>query len=309
MKFTIPTVTTSFQALLTATEVTPGDGVCQSGIPDDSTDPIDCRFIRFFGEPAFNPNGVNTNANVPSCYPYSHGNCVVYSVIGAPGPAGFYSGFLKEKIAWNTVKPAPSGHVNSPRIYDDPSNDFDGTNYPHITDPINGPVIGNVFPYASGQPEDSQFVFDITTFFDPRPNTVGTDPTTGGGGTKTFNDYVIAFPLSLALVQQPINSDGSSIFNANRGVIPVKFTYSVDGAATCNLSPATILLTRLSGANPGGTVDESLYIMGPDNGSNFRISGCQYIYNLDAKSLGVGTYLVQISINSKVVGSAFFALK
>jgi len=51
--------------------------------------------------------------------------------------------------------------------------------------------------------------------------------------------------------------------------------------------------------------------MAADNGSNFRIdpTAYQYIYNLAASSLGVGTYRVDISINGSVVGHAVFALK
>jgi hypothetical protein len=51
--------------------------------------------------------------------------------------------------------------------------------------------------------------------------------------------------------------------------------------------------------------------MAADSGSNFRIdfTACQYIYNLAAKSLGVGVYRVDITINGLVVGSAVFALK
>jgi hypothetical protein len=45
-----------------------------------------------------------------------------------------------------------------------------------------------------------------------------------------------------------------------------------------------------------------------DSGSNFRISGCQYIYNLAASALGVGMYRVDISINGIMVGHAVFAL-
>jgi hypothetical protein len=51
--------------------------------------------------------------------------------------------------------------------------------------------------------------------------------------------------------------------------------------------------------------------MAADNGSNFRIdsTACQYVYNLAASSLGVGTYRVNISINGIAVGHAVFALK
>jgi hypothetical protein len=74
------------------------------------------------------------------------------------------------------------------------------------------------------------------------------------------------------------------------------------------LPPATIALTRTAGATTG-VVDESVYTGSADTGSNFRIDGCQYIYNLSASALGVGTYRVDIKINGSVVGSAIFQLK
>jgi hypothetical protein len=51
--------------------------------------------------------------------------------------------------------------------------------------------------------------------------------------------------------------------------------------------------------------------MSADSGSNFRIdsTACQYVYNLAASALGVGTYRVDISINGIMVGHAVFALK
>jgi Concanavalin A-like lectin/glucanases superfamily len=111
-----------------------------------------------------------------------------------------------------------------------------------------------------------------------------------------------------AQIQQPINSDGSSVFNVRRGVVPVKFTLTQDGTPTCALPPATIAVTRTAGGTTGA-IDESIYTGSADTGSNFRINGCQYIYNLTASALGVGTYRVDIKINGQVVGSAVFQLK
>jgi hypothetical protein len=115
-------------------------------------------------------------------------------------------------------------------------------------------------------------------------------------------------PTLAAQVQPPINADGSSVFNANRGVVPVRFTLTSNGTPTCALPPATIVVTRTSGSVVG-TVNESVYSNPADNGTNFRISDCQYIYNLDARALGVGTYRVDIVIDGTVVGSATFKLK
>jgi FG-GAP-like repeat len=112
-----------------------------------------------------------------------------------------------------------------------------------------------------------------------------------------------------AFVQQPINSDRSSIFNAKRGVIPVKFTLTQNGMQTCALPAATISVTRTAGGKLGA-IDEASFLSPADNGSNFRIdaTACQYVYILAAQSLGVGTYRIDISINGQVVGSAVFAL-
>src|SRR5207249_1826596 len=108
-----------------------------------------------------------------------------------------------------------------------------------------------------------------------------------------------------AQIQQPINADGSSVFSVRRGVVPVKFTLTQNGVATCALPPATIALTRTAGGTTGA-IDESVYIGPADTGSNFRIDGCQYVYNLSANALGAGTYRVDIMINGQVVGSAVF---
>jgi len=111
-----------------------------------------------------------------------------------------------------------------------------------------------------------------------------------------------------AQIQQPINADGTSIFNVRRGVVPVKFILTQGGVATCDLPPATIVVTRTAGGTTG-QIDESVYTGSADTGSNFRINSCQYIYNLSASALGPGTYRVDIKIDNQVVGSAVFALR
>jgi len=115
-------------------------------------------------------------------------------------------------------------------------------------------------------------------------------------------------PTYAGQVQAPINPDGSSTFNVRRGVVPVKFTLTQGGVATCDLSPATIAVTRTAGGVIG-EINESVYSGNADTGSNFRISSCQYAYNLNARALGVGTYRVDILIDGQVVGSAVFALQ
>ena len=97
------------------------------------------------------------------------------------------------------------------------------------------------------------------------------------------------------------------MFKARCGVVPVKFTLTANGAQTCQLPPATISLGRIAGTVVG-SIAESLYLMPSDNGSNFRTTDCQYIYNLGTGSLGKGTYQVNISMGGGIVGSGVFGL-
>jgi hypothetical protein len=130
--------------------------------------------------------------------------------------------------------------------------------------------------------------------------------------TGDDNVYAETFTLPAtttraATVQQPINADGSSTFTAKRGVVPVKFTLTDNGTPTCDLPPATITVTRV-GASTSQTVDESTYSSAADTGSNFRISSCQYIYNLAAHNVGPGSYRIGIVVDRQQVGNASFAL-
>jgi len=115
-------------------------------------------------------------------------------------------------------------------------------------------------------------------------------------------------PTFAAHIQQPINADGTSVFNVKRGVVPVKFTLTQGGVVNCDLPQATIALTRTAGGT-SGAIDESVYTGSADAGSNFRIDTCQYVYNLSASALGVGTYRTDIKISGNVIGSATFQLK
>jgi hypothetical protein len=143
---------------------------------------------------------------------------------------------------------------------------------------------------------------------DPRPGPTP-DPTTQTiyASVSSLSPFVIAKTTSAAHVQQPISADGSSVFSVRRGVVPMKFNLTLNGVATCQLPPATIAVTRTAGGTIG-SIDESVYSGSADTGSNFRISSCQYVYNLSASALGVGTYRVDIKIAGTVVGSATFGL-
>jgi len=128
----------------------------------------------------------------------------------------------------------------------------------------------------------------------------------GGSATATVTISVAAPPID-AHIGQPINADGSSVFKAGRGVVPVKFTVYSQGVQTCATKAATITLSRISNGTPQ-TVDEGTYNLSADSGSNFRISDCQYVYNLSLKQLPTGTYEAAIIIDGRQAGAGRFGL-
>lgn len=155
----------------------------------------------------------------------------------------------------------------------------------------------------------------VATYLGGTSGTVGEyNATTGGTINATLVSGLTA-PFGIAVgesysaqLQQPINPDGSSVFSVKRGVVPVKFTVTATGAATCQLPPATISLIRTAGTAPG-PIDQAMYLLASDNGSNFRVENCQYSYNLATSSLGAGTYTVNILIGGNIVGTGSFGLQ
>ena len=120
----------------------------------------------------------------------------------------------------------------------------------------------DVFIYGSGLPDGASGSFTVN------PTTTGNSTTLNINlGTTAPGIYRISvtspqlpqtadmvlniIPAYAAQIQQPINADGTSVFNVRRGVVPVKFTLTIDGVATCALPAATIALTRTEGGTIG----------------------------------------------------------
>lgn len=78
---------------------------------------------------------------------------------------------------------------------------------------------------------------------------------------------------------------GSNIYNPPTSLSP-----------TCTLPDATIDIFK-NGATTPLSIDEVAYNIPADTGSNFRVSSCQYVYNLSARALGAGTYSVYVNIS------------
>ncbi|HEY6385579.1 MAG TPA: VCBS repeat-containing protein, partial [Candidatus Acidoferrum sp.] len=62
------------------------------------------------------------------------------------------------------------------------------------------------------------------------------------GSVNSLSPFMIGEEEYTAQIQQPINADGSSVFNGKRGVVPVKFTLAAEGVPICTLPPANIVV-------------------------------------------------------------------
>jgi hypothetical protein len=193
--------------------------------------------------------------------------------------------FTHELLAGSPAIDAGDSSFTPPPFYDQR-----GPNFYRV---MNGRVDIGSFEVQSGPPPTS------TPTPTPTPTPIPPCATPTPTPTPT--------PACAAQVQPPINADGTSVFNARRGVVPVKFRLTCDGQPTCDLPPATIAVTRTAGGVIG-EINESVYSSQADSGSNFRTLECQYHYNLNSRALGAGTYRVDILIDGQVVGSATFEL-
>jgi hypothetical protein len=81
-------------------------------------------------------------------------------------------------------------------------------------------------------------------------------------------------------------------------------------APTCDLPPATLKITKISGTETGPVNEEPVQASLVDSGTQFRVVDCKYQYILSIPSLrGIGNYLAEIQIDGTTVGSASFDLK
>jgi hypothetical protein len=227
------------------------------------------------------------------------------------------AGVKSTVIFWRPVAGGAEGHLELPGIERNPSiagNFIVFERQEALLDDSNlfvyGVVDNRLFQITDA-PGVNEQLNDVTGLPDGRLRVVWASDE---DGFAAHNIKAATFSLpSQALttfVQPPVAANGSSVFSARRGVVPVKFTLAVDGIATCELPPVTIALSRIAGGTLG-TINETDFIQPSDTGAEFRVdaAACQYAYNLGSSSLGPGTYLVSISVAGVAAGNATFSLK
>jgi uncharacterized repeat protein (TIGR01451 family) len=293
---TIGQVLTPFTLTIQATEVPPiiGDGLCPNGLTP--TQDFDCRFKSFFTFQT-KPNG---DTIVPLCDPYANGNCVVYSVFfqtpgNEPDPS-WYVGPVSWNIAWNDDKfVPPSPYTGStPRLYDDPDG-FVQANSPYGTNCRTPMLIGN--PGVPTNPAIfCQFVFDITTFFDPNKKVDAGI----GGKTKVFNDVIVAFPPNFAPVVSVTTTPDAATVTAGS---PIGFTIAVSNSAAATASNVTLNDPLPSGTGVNWTINPAY--SGPGSCAINGAVGNQ-VLACSFGSLAPSTNLsVHIQSASSAAGTAF----
>ena len=162
-----------------------------------------------------------------------------------------------------------------------------------------GPVIlsFNYDPSITGQAENTLRVFhwdgsewtDVTYDLDTVNDVIYAQ-------TTSFSWFALAYkPYEYSGLLQPINSDGSSIFKL-KSTVPVKFQLKDDLGNFVSNAEAKIYLAKIGSAILG-TELETISTSASTEGNVFRCSQNQYIFNLNTKSLSVGTWQIRIDLD------------
>jgi len=112
-------------------------------------------------------------------------------------------------------------------------------------------------------------------------------------------------------VLQPINTDGSSIFNAGR-TIPIKFRLYCSGTTVVETATATLSVFKITDAVLGTVEEVDPEASGESNTGNlfrFDPDDQQYIYNWSTKGLSGGTYRIHINLDDGTVHEVALSLR
>jgi hypothetical protein len=139
-------------------------------------------------------------------------------------------------------------------------------------------------------------------------NTLSVTATDGAGNSAT-QSVVFAVTYNFSGFLEPIDSDGSSVFNLGR-TVPVKFRLTDCYGNAVGSAAATLAVFKMTDAVLG-TVEEVV----PDSSGNantdniFRYSEPDYIYNLGTKSYSRGTYQLRATLDDGTTHMVDISLK
>lgn len=141
----------------------------------------------------------------------------------------------------------------------------------------------------------------------------------GNTQNNLITPYVLNFTpqssSSISLVSQlnfggfldPVKADGSGLYKLNR-VLPVKFQLTNASGTVLTDHTAQLFVAKIQDGVAG--TDEILLSAGnADVGNYFRVSGNQYIYNLDTGELSAGTWQLKVILDDGVSYTVFVSMK
>jgi hypothetical protein len=212
-----------------------------------------------------------------------------------PGPAKLVFGLVTTTgtttVETSATPPAQSGFTVNGAYYEI-STTAAYTGIITITLPYNPATVSNpaalrLYHYT-GSPGSWD---DITTSVDTVNHTVSgvsrsLSPFAVGMPTRTFDGFL-----------QPINGDGSSIFQIN-STIPVKFRLTNASGAPVTTAVAHLYVAQIS-AGVTGTEQEAVSTSAADTGNTFRYdsSANQYIFNWGTRNLAQGTWQIRAALD------------
>ena len=139
------------------------------------------------------------------------------------------------------------------------------------------------------------------------PKTV-TRTATDNVGHDTTTSCTTQVQYMFGGIQQPVNSDGSSIFKLG-STVPVKFRLTNAATGPVSGAIATIDVAKIDG-DVDGTFVEAVSTAAATTGNLFREAGDgQYIFNLSTKSLTKGDWRVKITLDDGTQYTVRISLK
>jgi len=134
------------------------------------------------------------------------------------------------------------------------------------------------------------------SFFAPG-NTTVTATATDTAGNATTCPFTVSVAYAWSGVLQPVNADGSSVFNLG-STVPVIFQLTGPSACVTTLQ-ATLAYTKVS-SRVSSPVNKAVSTSAAASGNLFRYSSGQYLFNWGTKGLTAGTYQLQIDLGDGV---------
>jgi DNA/RNA endonuclease G (NUC1) len=168
-------------------------------------------------------------------------------------------------------------------------------------------LTGSVPSGASINPTTGDFNWMPSAAQAGRVYSFGVRVTDNGAGSLFAEEGVgVGVGYTWSGLLQPVNQDGSSVFNLGR-TIPIKFQLTGASAGVTN-AVARLYLAKVTDSIIG-TEEKAGSTSSATEGNLFRYSGGQYIFNLSTDGLTKGTYQLRVDTGDGVLRAVNISLR